>query len=505
MTAKFSTVTFRTAKSGTATTDVDAARHTPQPTARQRPRRRPAAAAIWLGPALLTLLITSFQAGQAELWRDELATWSAATRSLRDLLRLLDSIDAVWGPYYLFMHLWIAVFGDSVLALRAPGILAMTGAAALTAQLGARLFGPRAGLLSGLLLAVTPVASRYAQEARSYAFTMLLAVVATLLLERALRRPTWPRWLAYGAAIAALGLSHLIAFTLVAGHAAALLMRRSATRRWLVAVLGAGVVLAPIALIAAEQRSAQLSWVARAGLGSLATLPNGVFQSGPVGGAVVALAVLGWAARGAWFRTLTLSALIPAGLLFAAGLMTEIFVPRYLVFLAPLVCLLAGVALSAVRWPAAAAAVLLIAFLGGPAQSGLRRTHEWPRSQPREYSQAAHIIRAEQQPGDAIVYGSRTDNAFLDTAIAYHLRDAQPRDVLLVRSAVQRGSFWATECVVPARCLAGTKRVWLLTLGRRPDPFQGMAAARAEPLRKEFTVDQVWFVPGLTVALLTRR
>ena len=95
MTAKFSTVTFRTAKSGTATTEVDAARHTPRPTARQRPRRRPAAAAIWLGPALLTLLITSFQAGQAELWRDELATWSAATRSLRDLLRLLDSIDAV--------------------------------------------------------------------------------------------------------------------------------------------------------------------------------------------------------------------------------------------------------------------------------------------------------------------------------------------------------------------------------------------------------------------------
>lgn len=469
------------------------------------PRHRLATSAVWGGPALATLLITSFRADQAELWRDELATWSAATRSLSDLLRLLGSIDAVFGPYYLFMHVWIAVIGDSVLALRAPAILAMTGAAAVTAQLGARLFGPRAGVLGGLLFAVTPVASRYAQEARSYAFTMLLAVTATLLLDRALRRTTWPRWLAYGTAIIGLGLAHLVAVSLVAGHAAAVVGRRDARRRWLVTVIAAGCALTPLALVAAGQRATQLAWVEQADLGHLATLPNGVFQSGVVGGAIVALAVLGWAGHGGWLWTLALSALAPAVLLFLAGVATELFVPRYLVFIAPLVCLLAGVALARIRWPAAVAAILLVAFLGGPAQSGLRRTHEWPRSEPRAYSRAAEIIRAGQRPGDGIVYGSRTDHAFLDTAIAYHLRDTQPRDVLLVRSAAQRGSFWATECAHPARCLAGTPRVWLLTVGQRPDPLRGMASARAEPLRREFAVEQVWHVPGLTVALLVRR
>src|ERR1700754_179371 len=105
-------------------------------------------------PAVITLLVAGFQIDRAPLWRDELATWSAASRSLPDLWRMLGGIDAVTGPYYLFMHAWIRVFGDSAFALRLPSLLAMAGAAALTATLGTRLFGPRAGLVAGLLFAV---------------------------------------------------------------------------------------------------------------------------------------------------------------------------------------------------------------------------------------------------------------------------------------------------------------------------------------------------------------
>src|SRR6201991_4299407 len=82
-------------------------------------------------PAALTLLIAGFQLGRAPLWRDELATWSAATRPLPDLWRMLGGIDAVTGPYYLFMHGWIPGFGDSAVALRLPSLLAMAGATAL--------------------------------------------------------------------------------------------------------------------------------------------------------------------------------------------------------------------------------------------------------------------------------------------------------------------------------------------------------------------------------------
>ena len=82
----------------------------------------------------LTLAVTLTGLGAAQLWRDELATWSAATRSPGDLARLAGTIDAATGPYYLFMHVWIAVVGDSTVALRVPAVLAMTVAAGLLAR-----------------------------------------------------------------------------------------------------------------------------------------------------------------------------------------------------------------------------------------------------------------------------------------------------------------------------------------------------------------------------------
>ncbi|MEV0726851.1 glycosyltransferase family 39 protein [Micromonospora purpureochromogenes] len=179
---------------------------------------------VWLPPLLATLIVGLYDIGHAQPWRDELATWSAATRPLGDLLRLTGAVDAATGPYYLLMQGWVRLFGDSATALRLPSALAMAGAAGLTAVLGRWLLGTRAGLLAGLLFAVLPGTSRYAQEARPYALASLFAVLATLLLVAALRRPAWTRWAGYAAAVAALGLTHLLALTLLAAHAAVVLV-----------------------------------------------------------------------------------------------------------------------------------------------------------------------------------------------------------------------------------------------------------------------------------------
>ncbi|MFY1657389.1 glycosyltransferase family 39 protein [Micromonospora sp. WMMD1274] len=179
---------------------------------------------MWVVPGLLTLVVTLAGIGHAQPWRDELATWSAATRPVPDLARMTRTIDAATGPYYLLMHGWTALAGTSPTALRLPSALAMAVAAALTARLGAVLVGRRAGLLAGLLFAVLPVTSRYGQEARPYALATLLAVLATLLLVGALRRPTWRRWAGYALAVAALALLHLIALTLLAAHAVVVLL-----------------------------------------------------------------------------------------------------------------------------------------------------------------------------------------------------------------------------------------------------------------------------------------
>ena len=143
----------------------------------------------WVAPTAVTAALGLYQINVPILWRDELASWSAAWATPPQLWAMAHNVDAVLGLYYLGLHLWMAVFGDSSAAMRLPSALAMTGAAAVVALTGKRLGGTRVGLISGLIFAVVPSVSRYAQEARPYAFATLFASLATLLLLRGYGTP----------------------------------------------------------------------------------------------------------------------------------------------------------------------------------------------------------------------------------------------------------------------------------------------------------------------------
>jgi hypothetical protein len=164
------------------TTLVSTARPDPAPTRR---RLDP----VLLVPALATLVIGGWDLTTPSYWRDEAATLDAESRSVPALLHMLSNVDAVHGAYYLLMWPVVHVFGTSELALRLPSLLAMTAAATGVAALGRRLHSARAGLLAGLVFAVLPQVSRYGQEARSYAFVLACAVLASYLLIRAADEP----------------------------------------------------------------------------------------------------------------------------------------------------------------------------------------------------------------------------------------------------------------------------------------------------------------------------
>jgi mannosyltransferase len=185
----------------------------------QAPSRRSVTASVtWAAPVVVTAALGLFEIGVPQLWRDELASWSAASRTLPQLWAMVHNIDAVLGLYYLGLHLWMAVFGQSATAMRLPSVIAMAAAAAVVALIGRRLGGRLAGLASGLVFAVIPSVSRFAQEARPYAFAVFFAALATLCFLRAMERPRWSRWLVYAVVLAAAGAANLIAVCVAGGH-----------------------------------------------------------------------------------------------------------------------------------------------------------------------------------------------------------------------------------------------------------------------------------------------
>ncbi|MGW1871208.1 hypothetical protein ACWCPS_37430 [Streptomyces mauvecolor] len=189
---------------------------------------------------------------------DELVTMDVARRSGPQLVELLGHVDAVHGLHYVLMYLVGQAAGVSVFTMRLPSAIAVAVVVAGLSWLGRLLGGPRLGLYAGLLLAVAPTASRYAQEARSFAFVMAVAVLATGALVKVLSGSS--RWAAgYAVLIAVLGWFNGVGLLLVAAHAVTVVLRRPGRRtavRVLLAQAAGITAVVPLLLLGFSQRSA---------------------------------------------------------------------------------------------------------------------------------------------------------------------------------------------------------------------------------------------------------
>jgi mannosyltransferase len=403
------------------------------------------------------------------------------------------------------MHLWVSLLGASDVMLRLPSVLAMAASAGLTARLGTRLATPRVGLLSGLLFAVLPTTSRYAQEARPYALVVFAAVLCSLALVRLLDEPRVGRLLAYALATALLGLLHAIALLLIPAHALVVLtVRRSVMPRWLIAA-GVGILPALPALYLGSQQTAQVAWIGPPTSSSLTAYPALLLGSAVGAGMILALAMYAVSTR--YPAVLYTSwAVVPVVGLFAASQLTALWLPRYLLFTTPAWALLAGTALGRTRLIRGATALALVAAVGVNAQLSVRE----PDGHLQATREAAALIAAQMKPGDAIVYSSHDsgstvhgtpDRVGRDLVAHYIPANRRPADVLQVIPQRTRGRVTAVECPNVARCLRNVQRIWVLRLGHQSDPLRGLRGTKGAVLRSRYYVSQAWYPEGLTVAL----
>jgi mannosyltransferase len=487
-----------------------------------------AARLSWCWPALLALILGLYQMGRPELWRDELASWSFATRPVSSLIASARHTGATQLAYYLLLHGWIAAFGDSADAMRTLSVLAMAGAAACVALVGRHLAGDRAGLAAGLVFALVPSVSRFAQEVRFYAFSVLVATLATLLLLRALDRPTVPRWLAYAACVALLGYTDLVALSVVAGHIAGAVLRlwHDDDRRQLLflpAVAAGLAACVPMVALGASQANGQIGWIARPTptLTAFAFFGRNLFYSTSVAAALIILALLAWAV--AWREAAFLTALAIAPVV-AVWLISQgphsYFFPRYLLVTVGAWAILAGIGLSRLDARIAAAAVLVVAVLGAGDQQVIREpgAHNWPQypvgsgNSYLDYAGAATFIAGQAKAGDGIVYQSKQAPwLMVGYGLQYYLaRDMPhgvpvPRELFIRQTAAQAGTLYPILCQHPAACLGAEPRIWVVGSGRLKNTNHAVTAAQGRALRAEhYQVTLIKRVQGLTVFLLTK-
>ncbi|MEV0808368.1 glycosyltransferase family 39 protein [Micromonospora sp. NPDC050200] len=475
-------------------------------------------ARIALPVSLAAFTIAVIGSTGRQIWYDESVTWLATTISWAELWRVLGNLDIAHALYYVVMRLWTTAFGESTLALRLPSIIGVAVAAGALALLGRKLYDTSVGVTAGLLFVAIPSVSRYGQEARSYAWVVALAVLATLALAWALDRPSWRRFLLYGGCLLALTYLHFVAAMVLAAHA---LMVCSAVRRgrgrrtlgsWRATVLLLALAAAPM-LYEASTQSGQVSWITRDGQ-ALVRFPTELFGSSAIAWTFVSAGLLGavvlWRSRRALILPLLVWAVAPPVICYLSYPLVHLFLARFVLFTLPAWSLLAAVAIAVPvsglrgRIPPGTtvavlgAAVVAVAAVGVPGQTEARRS---PVAGEADYRAAAGLIDRRYETGDGIAYsGWRGWSAPLP--MAYQLR-TKPRDVFVAVPAGRSGWFWAIDCVDPAPCVGDVRRIWLV-VGESWDPFDRLPPTRADLLRHEFDVTSTDRFLGVTVVLLVR-
>lgn len=210
--------------------------------------------AVWLPLAVITLLafaLRVYRIDVASLWADEgYSVWVSAKPSLSTIWRWTRLLDARPPLYYMLLHFWMKI-GDSEGILRLFSAICGTLTVPVVFGIGCILGGRAAGLISALLLAVSPVSVHFSQEARMYSLLPLAASVSMLglawLFFSATRTEgtsasSSPAWLVYVGGTAVAAWVHYPAVLLPISASIAMLLARpplardaSFVRAWIVA------------------------------------------------------------------------------------------------------------------------------------------------------------------------------------------------------------------------------------------------------------------------------
>jgi 4-amino-4-deoxy-L-arabinose transferase-like glycosyltransferase len=364
----------------------------------------------------------------------------------------------LWGPedhmtlYYVLLHLWVQVTGvlgwaPTELILRLPSILFAAAAATVLYLLGRRCWSRTAALLATTLYLLNPLQLFHAQKARSYSLQLLLLCLAWYALFAILaglpRQRWW--WLLFGVAMTlalyAQPFSALVLASQLAAYGVYLVVpgpwrphARQGLRALVVTLAASGAAVVPL-LIDVHLHGQSNQFVPPASLSAignillLGTSDTLLLVAVLVvvclaGIALVALPRLSGIARGvapgnptvqprgsrlaAFERVrpgvLALLCWLCVPLILSFGLTQpalnlHLFWWRYLVVVVPPLCLLAGIAVAALRWtPLRLALGLLLVVVALP-----KAVAYYPTAQLTDWRSSSQWVERHYQVGDGVI------------------------------------------------------------------------------------------------------
>lgn len=375
-------------------------------------------------PCALATTLSLLLLNSKSFWLDEAESLRIADAH-RHLLAVAFTDGGNFALYYVLLHEWLRL-GTSDGFVRLLSVISAVLSVAALFALGRHLGGRLLGAIAAGMLAINPFFIAYAQEARGYSLLLLLSILSTYFLVRAIEEPGLPwRWAAYVATAVLMVYTHLFGLFVLAAHAATLpfLPQRVPWRFGLASAASILGLLLPLARVASRHGTESIAWIPPVSIPLAVQMLSSV-AGGPALAVLFVVLVayalvssLGPNARSAspapFLPLLLMWLVVPIALaaLFSA-LGVRIFFPRYLiVVLAPIVLLAAvGVVRIPRRWVASA----LVAIVAVLSAQGLWLYYFF--SPKEDWRGAAAFIASGATRGDALVCVPAWENVPLQHA-----------------------------------------------------------------------------------------
>lgn len=215
-------------------------------------------------PALFAVVLSRWQLDYSSMAPDEAWSITFAGLSWRKLINVMWQRELNMGPYYILLKIWIAIFGDSELAVRSLSVVFSVFAVAMTFAIGKKLFDAKTGLVAASLLAVNAFLIEYAQEARSYTLLIFMANTSVYFFINMIQDQNVKNHVLYVFSSVLLVYSHFFGLFILIVQAISLIFfagEKVNYRRLLLCALSIALLIIPIGYFILFKDNGQIGWI----------------------------------------------------------------------------------------------------------------------------------------------------------------------------------------------------------------------------------------------------
>ena len=438
--------------------------------------------------------------GDKSFWFDEGFSHALTQMGWSEFWYNLTQYEANAGFYYILLKIW-STFGDGEFFLRSLSVIFALISVVMVYVLGSRMYGKRAGLIAALLITVNAFFISYAQETRAYMLAILMGILSSYFLLRAIEKPDRKWWIAY-ILCSVLGVySHLYAVFLLIAQFASLVFipRREIPWKGLL-ISGATMILLllPMALFMLTRNIGQIGWVSEPEFSRIyETFDRLTGQNGrflllayfiPCAAASIFMARMYLKEKLSlqlWRHVYILCwLLVPIVVTFLFSYIKPVFVPRFFVVYVPPIVILAAIGINLIkrRWLLLGAISIVVVLASLSLQNWYTGVERQGYNVKDDFRTITSHIVVSAEPGDAIVffhpavrvtydyYLGRFEATENTPTVVHYL--STPEDELNFYHMPEGISSEKNNLPYPERSvldrLSGHDRVWLILAYNRP-------------------------------------